>query len=616
MVKADAAAKRIALAKEEIQRWNKDVQKDKAAHNQRNQLINFGGVHPEAPNPAAAYRYEGRNVAMDFFQSPRGPPGDLRQLFYPKDNDRFPGKQGLAGEYAGNREKENPFEWNAVWEEMGIPGETRVGLQMEAAADKKRGAPQRRVIQDRGVYPAVQGEALQREAIRVQQEFGIERAKLLAARMGQILAFDDMRDDVMKGRIVWERNKGEWAIKGQVRDDNLILLARKGVDFLNETPYDFDRPAGNRRPARQHEMLSQLARAPTIRDLNQLPRPNPPYAWIDAKSAEAHGNGTTVHEPQCDRYPPRKEWDVRSLMRGERRTVAIRRAEAAQVDISAGVGQDAGAAPEPFVLEGAVERAEEWERAPTVRLAVDRQHRAELNVLYPGGRRWAHDTWQDVAPAIVTVRHAPNRNLGLNREFLVPPAGDGLEPGVDLQGLGPVEVELMLNPTTEEINVFHHVGQLVQEPTQMLGDKPVKIQHGGSLLPPDRRYGIKNVKPPPTGKIVGGEWEWGDCGVLGSDDRLLGRAHPFRDGNGDEEVHGAAALCKIRIQPNANHGLNRNLLNPPAPQPGEKFQLRDRGDGRVEVGYRIQPSVPAQNRHCYRRDDLRPVSACNTFCHR
>ena len=42
MVKADAAAKRIALAKEEIQRWNKDVQKDKAAHNQRNQLINFG----------------------------------------------------------------------------------------------------------------------------------------------------------------------------------------------------------------------------------------------------------------------------------------------------------------------------------------------------------------------------------------------------------------------------------------------------------------------------------------------------------------------------------------------------------------------------------------------
>ena len=38
-----------------------------------------------------------------------------------------------------------------------------------------------------------------------------------------------------------------------------------------------------------------------------------------------------------------------------------------------------------------------------------------------------------------------------------------------------------------------------------------------------------------TGKIIGGEWEWGDCGVMGSDDRLLGRAHPFRDGNGDPE---------------------------------------------------------------------------------
>lgn len=91
--------------------------------------------------------------------------------------------------------------------------------------------------------------------------------------------------------------------------------------------------AGNRRPARQHEMLSQLGRAPTIRDLDQvvpacacawgvrqtaavlkagrglgcvnslangppaharaarahaqLERPNPPYAWVDKQGATA-----------------------------------------------------------------------------------------------------------------------------------------------------------------------------------------------------------------------------------------------------------------------------------------------------------------------------------------
>ena len=34
--------------------------------------------------------------------------------------------------------------------------------------------------------------------------------------------------------------------------------------------------------------------------------------------------------PHADRYPARGEWDVRSLLRGERRTVAMRRAEQAQ----------------------------------------------------------------------------------------------------------------------------------------------------------------------------------------------------------------------------------------------------------------------------------------------
>ena len=32
--------------------------------------------------------------------------------------DFVPGKHGLAGEYAGNREKDNPFEWDAEWQDM------------------------------------------------------------------------------------------------------------------------------------------------------------------------------------------------------------------------------------------------------------------------------------------------------------------------------------------------------------------------------------------------------------------------------------------------------------------------------------------------------------------
>ena len=74
-------------------------------------------------------------------------------------------------------------------------------MQQEAAADLARGGAQRRVIQDRGVYPAVQGEALRKEAERLQKEFAIERGKLLAARMQQALHFDEMRDDrVMSSR--------------------------------------------------------------------------------------------------------------------------------------------------------------------------------------------------------------------------------------------------------------------------------------------------------------------------------------------------------------------------------------------------------------------------------
>ncbi len=350
-----------------------------AQNNQRHDLVQFGGPNPMPANPKGINyedgrpkNYEGRRVGMDFFLSPRGPPGDLR---LPKD--RVPGKHGLAGEFAGNREKDNPWEWNCQWEEMGIPGETRVALGLEVAADLARGAPQRRVVQDRGIYPAVQGEGLRKEAERQQKEFAIERGRLLAARMAQAVEFDGMRDQVLQGRIRWERNKGQWAIKGALGDDMLIVAARKGIELLNETAYDYDRPAGNHRPHRQHEMLSQLARAPTVRDLDQIPRPNPPYAWVGAQhnardvSAAAAAATAAAHEPQLERYPARVEWDVRSLMRGERRSVAVKRAAQAQEKGSADASHTPPHVhPQEFVLEGCVERADDTAPQPTMRLVI------------------------------------------------------------------------------------------------------------------------------------------------------------------------------------------------------------------------------------------------------
>lgn len=49
-------------------------------------------------------------------------------------------------------------------------------------------------------------------------------------------------------------------------------------------------------------------------------------------------------------------------------------------------------------------------------------------------------------------------------------------------------------------------------------------------------------------------------------------------------------MCKFRIRPNANHGLNRHLLNPPPPEQGEKFKFKDCGDGRIEAAYRVVPA--------------------------
>jgi len=52
-----------------------------AVHNERHRLVQFGGAAPNQANAqrGAPKKYEGRRVGIDFFGSPRGPPGDLRR---------------------------------------------------------------------------------------------------------------------------------------------------------------------------------------------------------------------------------------------------------------------------------------------------------------------------------------------------------------------------------------------------------------------------------------------------------------------------------------------------------------------------------------------------------
>lgn len=116
--------------------------------------------------------------------------------------------------------------------------------------------------------------------------------------MEQALGFDDMRNAVLQGRICWkvclhccsvsrafmlvvragsaskvrltvaarlgraapslpasarrralQRRNGKWEYDGDLPNDGLILAARKGLDLLNETPVDVDRPAGDALPS-------------------------------------------------------------------------------------------------------------------------------------------------------------------------------------------------------------------------------------------------------------------------------------------------------------------------------------------------------------------------------
>lgn len=136
----------VKAAREDLQQWDLQLRAEKAEAKVRHRALIDGGGNKG---------WEGRKVGIDFFfRNPRGPPHDLR-----KDKDEFPGRYGLAAEYMGNRELVNPFEWNCVWEEMGIPFETRRALEREEKAGVGG-----RVVRDNGVYPAAQGDARQKEA--------------------------------------------------------------------------------------------------------------------------------------------------------------------------------------------------------------------------------------------------------------------------------------------------------------------------------------------------------------------------------------------------------------------------------------------------------------------
>jgi hypothetical protein len=142
---------RVRNAQAEIQRLKQQLQDAKAVFRERQDLIRNGGERKLGGRSEA---FEGRKVGIDFFQSPRGPPGPFLPPFpYSRSvpamgerpasaaghvppqhateralhplsgdlrlvRDQLPGKHGLAGEYAGNREKDNPWEWDCEWQEM------------------------------------------------------------------------------------------------------------------------------------------------------------------------------------------------------------------------------------------------------------------------------------------------------------------------------------------------------------------------------------------------------------------------------------------------------------------------------------------------------------------
>lgn len=108
-----------AAAKKDLKQWQLELQVDRQNAKVKDDLIRFGG-DCSVKTPALIFRFEksgagenqekkkweGRKVGIDFFRGPKGPPDDLR-----KEKDEYPGRFGLASEYAGDRNLVNPWEW-------------------------------------------------------------------------------------------------------------------------------------------------------------------------------------------------------------------------------------------------------------------------------------------------------------------------------------------------------------------------------------------------------------------------------------------------------------------------------------------------------------------------
>lgn len=146
-----------------------------------------------------------------------------------------------------------------------MPEETRRAIERE-----NRVGPMKRVVRDRGIFPAGNQAELDKAAVVMQEEANVERAKLLAARIAQAVHFEGQRDDVLQGHVAWVRERGRW----RVRDDNMrggdaiLQAARKGMDLLNETPFDFDRPEGER-PCQPRALHAPHARVRVASDAAQ-----------------------------------------------------------------------------------------------------------------------------------------------------------------------------------------------------------------------------------------------------------------------------------------------------------------------------------------------------------
>lgn len=80
------------------------------------------------------------------------------------------------------------------------------------------------------------------------------------------------------------------------------------------------------------------------------------------------------------------------------------------------------------------------------------------------------------------------------------------------------------------------------------------------------------------------------------------------------ETDGEVVYGHLRRAGNANYGLNKGLLAPPAPAAGEKHKFVDLGGGIVGCVFRDHKTGIVNRRAG--RSDLRSAGVSNTFCER